>query len=176
MSADEKETQDLKLLDDDDPSILSQQIFQILKEAVLSKGEPSPGASAKRIDSLLKANVGLVTEEGGAITSKGFSFVVGMMLVQTAIQLPAEKDKQHERLGEVILALTRIPERMDGDQIFAWSKLPFIEGEFEDRWHREFLCRSREMEHNSNHVYKWSFLTPSPHVSSQRDWTWWGIS
>lgn len=131
----------LKLLDDDSP--VSQQVFEALKEAILSEDTEAPQASAIKIDSLLRANVWKTRriseeEEEMTITADGFSCDLGMILTQTIKQIPIEEEKQHERLGKVIVRLTNITQEVkDGDRVFFWSDLPFIEGELEDQWHRE---------------------------------------
>lgn len=135
------EGQYLKLLDDDSP--VSQQVFEALKEAVLSEDAEAPQASAIKIDSLLRANIGKKIrineeEEEMTITADGFSCDLGMILSQTIKQIPIEAEKQHARLGEVIVRLINITQEVeDGDRVFFWSDLPFIEGELEDQWHRE---------------------------------------
>lgn len=131
------EGEDLKLLEDDSP--VSQQVFEALKEAVLSEDAEAPQASAIKIDSLLRANVGKSEEEEEmTITADGFSCDLGMILTQTIKQIPIEEENQHARLGEVIVRLTNITQEVkDGDRVFLWSDLPFIEGELEDQWHRE---------------------------------------
>lgn len=131
--------QDLYLLDEDD-----QQIFEALKDAILSEGDQTPQASASKIDSLLRGSVGTIAkssinaEEEVVITATGVSSQLGIILAQTAMQVPIEEEKQHQKLAEVIIALTNIStEVKDGEQAFFWSDLPFIEGELEDQWHRE---------------------------------------
>jgi len=139
-----KGNQHLQLLDDDGP--VSQQVFEALKNAILFENDLTPQASADQIDSLLRAHVGTKTqiseEEEITITADGFSSDLGMNITQTVKQIPIEEGKQHDRLGEVIVALTTISKEVkNGDQVFIWSDLPFIEGEFEDQWHREFSKR-----------------------------------
>ncbi|KAM5444714.1 hypothetical protein MferCBS31731_000169 [Microsporum ferrugineum] len=146
----------LPSLEDGDPWIVHQKLFDILSEYLQPASSTAPSAAAKEIDSLTpKKRQGLDASDDAKPKEDYESFLLEIWnsLIEVARQIPSDHASQ-DRLVELVKALRELPStnaEIWGNTVRVWTDLPLLGPAMREAW----IGPPSGNAHSSNDAQRW---------------------